>query len=69
MRDFEHRLVTEERELSSKIQGLTAFVSSPRYDEISHLQQSLLKKQLDAMITYLSILRCRMVDLSIPMNV
>lgn len=66
MLEFEKRLIEEEDVLSSKVRGLSDFIwKSDGFLKLDGLQQDLLNKQLDSMVSYLSILRSRMVSLGI----
>lgn len=54
------KLQVEAKELSEKINNLGSFASGEKVREINHAQQSLLKVQLQAMITYEQCLRERL---------
>ena len=54
------KLQDEGKELSEKINNLSNFINGDKFKEINHAQQSLLKVQLQAMITYEQCLRERL---------
>lgn len=60
MNDFKTRLITEKDELSTKINGLEAFLSSEKVNVIDADQVVLLGIQLSAMITYAKCLTARL---------
>lgn len=53
------RLIAEEKELSDRIEKLTVFVESENYKKLNDENQYLLRKQLDSMKEYESILQRR----------
>jgi hypothetical protein len=52
MSTFKDRLLTEKQELNEKISKLSAFITGPNFATVDTIQQSLLRIQLSAMITY-----------------
>lgn len=52
MEEFKKRLVTESTELDEKIEKLATFMGNEKFNQIDPIQQSLLKTQYNAMITY-----------------
>lgn len=63
MSNFLDRLKTEYEELLVKVEKLDDFLHSPKFEELSVLQQGLLVAQMAAMTGYLSILALRINDL------
>lgn len=55
----QQRVVTELEELSSKIQKLTTFTTTPLFNELSAIDRNLLSTQLSAMKTYGYVLELR----------
>lgn len=55
----QQRVVTELEELSSKIQKLTTFTTTPLFNELSASDRNLLSTQLSAMKTYGYVLELR----------
>lgn len=66
MGDFKIRLQIEEYDLGNKIEGLSVFINSPKFLELSNEMQELMKKQLESMSSYYSILIERLLILGIP---
>lgn len=60
---FYERLLNEFLQLTAKVRGLKAFVSSKNIERVSVKQQHLLKQQLKYMEGYLYILMERIEDL------
>lgn len=63
MSDFKTRLQGEHQELLERIQKLEQFIYSDQFYETTPKQQSLLRFQLTAMLSYSSCLRERIIDL------
>jgi hypothetical protein len=58
-REVFERLIAEEKELSDRIEKLTVFVESENYKKLNDENQYLLRRQLDSMKEYESILQRR----------
>lgn len=58
-REVFERLIAEEKELSDRIEKLTVFVKSENYKKLNDENQYLLRKQLNSMKEYESILQRR----------
>ena len=58
-REVFERLIAEEKELSDRIEKLTVFVESENYKKLNDENQYLLRKQLNSMKEYESILQRR----------
>lgn len=52
MSDFKTRLLEEKQQLDERAGKLHAFINGSKFNTISLIQQSLLKVQYQAMITY-----------------
>lgn len=64
MSTFKDRLLTENQELDEKISKLSAFITGPNFATVDTIQQSLLRIQLSAMITYSLVLKERITYLN-----
>lgn len=64
MEDYQKRMLTEERDLSVKVDKLNTFVTgnASMYHSLSPRKQELLIRQLSVMREYLSILRDRIFE-------
>lgn len=62
--DFLERLKTEKEELALKIEKLTNFIASDKFNELNLMQKNLLQLQAGAMETYHDCLLFRINDLN-----
>ena len=65
MSDFKERLLAERQELSTKISKLGEFINSDKITTVGDNQRRFLNAQYHAMITYETILSCRINDLEL----
>lgn len=61
MRTVYDRIEEEAEELSEKLRKLNAFRASNEFQKLSKVQQALLMSQADAMLSYLRVLRRRII--------
>lgn len=59
MRLFEHRLIDEERELTTRLGNLQKFCKTSAFEDLPQKDQDLLLQQEEAMTNYQFILRLR----------
>ena len=62
---FEERLEAECAQLDIRLEGLTKFINSEKFNSVSPTQRSLLKIQAQVMNLYLEIISARVIDLGI----
>ncbi len=58
----EVRVVAERKELESKIEDLSSFIWSARFESVTETQRYLLRRQLEVMSLYAGILDDRIAD-------
>lgn len=64
MSTFIERLLAEETELNEKKAKLETFIESENFNTVNKEQQSLLKIQLSAMVTYSECLNQRLIQIN-----
>ena len=65
MSTFFERVVNEQSELQTKINGLDSFIKSDKYNEVSYAQRHLLAIQLNTMMAYNQVLLARISELQL----
>lgn len=65
---FEERLEAECAQLDIRLEGLTKFINSEKFNNVSQAQRVLLKIQAQVMKLYLEILSARVIDLGITVT-
>lgn len=59
MRDFKTRLVNEVKELTERVEKLSVFIDSPKFEELESVDREDLIEQLKHMQSYLNVLKRR----------
>lgn len=68
MSDFKSRLIEEKAQLDERLEKLKEFQASDAFQGISHIQQTLLNIQANAMATYSQTLLERIAWLEMPVS-
>lgn len=68
MSTFFERVLNEQSELQTKINGLDSFIKSDEYNDVSYVQRHLLAIQLNTMLSYNQVLLARISELQLDDN-
>ena len=62
MEDYKERVIAEKKELDDRLEKLTAFIISSRFNDLTFAEQRRLSKQKSIMFLYLCILKERIAE-------